>query len=201
MWDLSSLTRDWTHILCIGRQILTHCPTREVPLPGILILFHCVFLPVSSNCNAMKAFDFHVWCSSNLWSGLCTTIHGSPGSAPPKALGKISIINPLKDEETESQRGPASRPSDTRASNLSIPTQPMWDQPLPMGMKTSTQLSHLTVPGSRLCHHCGAIRIQVPGSLQGIIRNHPHKTSPHDWPRNPVTQEKQDLNTEPNFYS
>ena len=24
MWDLSSLTRDWTQVLCIGRQILNH---------------------------------------------------------------------------------------------------------------------------------------------------------------------------------
>ena len=31
MWGLSSLTRDWTHVPCVGRQILIHCTTREVP--------------------------------------------------------------------------------------------------------------------------------------------------------------------------
>ena len=30
MWDLSSLTRDWTCVPCSGRQILYHWPTREV---------------------------------------------------------------------------------------------------------------------------------------------------------------------------
>ena len=31
MWDLSSLTRDRTHIPCIARRILNHQTTREVP--------------------------------------------------------------------------------------------------------------------------------------------------------------------------
>ena len=31
MWDLNSLTRDWTHVPCIRRQILNHWTTREVP--------------------------------------------------------------------------------------------------------------------------------------------------------------------------
>ena len=31
MWNLSSLTRDRTCVLCIGRQILNHWTTREVP--------------------------------------------------------------------------------------------------------------------------------------------------------------------------
>ena len=31
MWDLSSLTRDQTHISCIGRRILNHWAIREVP--------------------------------------------------------------------------------------------------------------------------------------------------------------------------
>ena len=30
MWDLSSLSRDWTHVPCIARQILNHWITREV---------------------------------------------------------------------------------------------------------------------------------------------------------------------------
>ena len=32
MWDLSSSTRDWTHISCFGRRSLNHGTTREVPL-------------------------------------------------------------------------------------------------------------------------------------------------------------------------
>ena len=31
MWDLSSSTRNWTLVPCIGRQILNHWLTREVP--------------------------------------------------------------------------------------------------------------------------------------------------------------------------
>ena len=30
-WDLCSLIRDRTHLLCVGRQILNHWTTREVP--------------------------------------------------------------------------------------------------------------------------------------------------------------------------
>ena len=30
MWNLSSSTRDWTHVLCNGRRILNHWTTREV---------------------------------------------------------------------------------------------------------------------------------------------------------------------------
>ena len=32
----SSRTRAWTRVPCIGRQILNHCATREVPVCGIL---------------------------------------------------------------------------------------------------------------------------------------------------------------------
>ena len=31
MWDLNSPTRDLAHVPCIGRQILNHWTTREVP--------------------------------------------------------------------------------------------------------------------------------------------------------------------------
>lgn len=30
-WDLSSVTRDQTHVLCIGRQIFLYWTTRKVP--------------------------------------------------------------------------------------------------------------------------------------------------------------------------
>ena len=36
----SSQTRDWTRVSCIGRQILTHCTTREV----LVLYFHLPFL-------------------------------------------------------------------------------------------------------------------------------------------------------------
>ena len=45
MWDLSSLTRDWTHVPWIGRQILNHWTTREVP--AICFLKKLVTLPYS----------------------------------------------------------------------------------------------------------------------------------------------------------
>ena len=32
LWNLSSPTRDWTHNLCTGQQILKHWTTREVPI-------------------------------------------------------------------------------------------------------------------------------------------------------------------------
>jgi len=32
MWDFSSPARDQTHVLCIGRPILSHWTTREVPV-------------------------------------------------------------------------------------------------------------------------------------------------------------------------
>ena len=37
-WDLSSQTRDWTYVPCIGSQILNHWTTREVPKPVTLLL-------------------------------------------------------------------------------------------------------------------------------------------------------------------
>ena len=42
MWvGSSSPTRDGTHIPCIGRLILTHRTTREVPLKHVLNRFNC----------------------------------------------------------------------------------------------------------------------------------------------------------------
>ena len=36
IWNLSSLTRNWTYVLCIGRQILNHWTTRKVPSVQLL---------------------------------------------------------------------------------------------------------------------------------------------------------------------
>ena len=41
MWDLSSPTRDWTHVPCIGRWILYHWTTREVPVPAFFQFCIC----------------------------------------------------------------------------------------------------------------------------------------------------------------
>ena len=40
VWDLGSLTRDGTHVPCVGRKILNPWTTREVPL----LLFSSEFL-------------------------------------------------------------------------------------------------------------------------------------------------------------
>ena len=41
LWHVgSSQTRAWTHVPCIGRQILNHCATREVPNVNIYIFFN-----------------------------------------------------------------------------------------------------------------------------------------------------------------
>ena len=45
MWDLSSLTRDQTLTLCIGRQSLNHRTTREVP-PGPVLPQHPITLNI-----------------------------------------------------------------------------------------------------------------------------------------------------------
>ena len=42
MWDLSSQTRDWTHVSCIARWILSHWITTEVPLWTFLCMYFCV---------------------------------------------------------------------------------------------------------------------------------------------------------------
>ena len=41
MWDPSSLTRDWTLTLCIGRWSPTHWTTRQVPGVVLVILMWC----------------------------------------------------------------------------------------------------------------------------------------------------------------
>jgi len=43
MWELSSPTRDWTHIPCIARQILNHWATREVSNSFSFWLFGWLF--------------------------------------------------------------------------------------------------------------------------------------------------------------
>ena len=44
MWDLRSLTRDWTHIPCIGRWNVNHWTTRKSPYIYIYILITWVLV-------------------------------------------------------------------------------------------------------------------------------------------------------------
>ena len=39
VWDLSSPTRDWSHVPCIERQLLNHWTTREVPRVSLFLNF------------------------------------------------------------------------------------------------------------------------------------------------------------------
>ena len=39
MWDLNSLTRDRTHVPCIGKWLLNHWITREFPTSSFLVSF------------------------------------------------------------------------------------------------------------------------------------------------------------------
>ena len=48
VWDFSFPTRDWTHVPCIGTQILNHWPTREVP-KGCFQRGKCSLFPGSPN--------------------------------------------------------------------------------------------------------------------------------------------------------
>ena len=43
MWDFDSLSRDWTHILCIGRRNLSRWTTRKVPAPALF--FYSMYDP------------------------------------------------------------------------------------------------------------------------------------------------------------
>ena len=49
----SSLTRDQTHIPCIGRWILNHCTTREVPQYNFrsFIITYLIMLPCNLTCQ------------------------------------------------------------------------------------------------------------------------------------------------------
>ena len=55
-WDLGSLIRDRTHIPCVGRQILNHWTTREVPATvfnNIIPLRSSLIAQLENNLPAM----------------------------------------------------------------------------------------------------------------------------------------------------
>ena len=49
MWDLSSLTRDPTHVPCISRWVLNHWTTREVPVIKSNTHFHWIMCFLQSH--------------------------------------------------------------------------------------------------------------------------------------------------------
>ena len=73
----SSWTRDWTRVPCIGRQILNHCATREVPICRLFDDGHsdqcelippCTFdLHFSKNQQCWAFFSCACWPSVCLW--------------------------------------------------------------------------------------------------------------------------------------
>ena len=76
MWDLNSPTRDGTHVLYIGRWILTHWTTREVPRCSdrllLLLLSHFshVRLYVTPETEAHQAPPSLGFSRQEHWSGL-----------------------------------------------------------------------------------------------------------------------------------
>ena len=68
MWDLSSLTRDQTHVPSIGRWILNHWTTRKVPE---LFLESSQWLPCAARaegCCSGGLWWCHANCGHNPWS-------------------------------------------------------------------------------------------------------------------------------------
>ena len=69
MWDLSSLTRDQTCISSIGRWILNHWTTREVPVHLFLLspLFQLHMFESKWKCWSFSS----VWLFVTLWTVAC----------------------------------------------------------------------------------------------------------------------------------
>ena len=64
MWDLGSLTKDWTHIPCTGRWCLNHWTTREVPSLLNYFYFSAFFFGPTS-------YYFTVITWQDGWSNCC----------------------------------------------------------------------------------------------------------------------------------
>ena len=59
MWDLSSPTRDWTRVCCIGRWTLNHWTTREVLFCSSFLKSHYSFISASLCCLFHLIIDIH----------------------------------------------------------------------------------------------------------------------------------------------
>ena len=75
-WNLTFLTRDQTHILCIARRILNHWTTREVPAN---FMFD-TFLLKDMNSNSLSWFSMFIsgilklhYLKSHLYQNLIST--------------------------------------------------------------------------------------------------------------------------------
>ena len=88
----SSRTRDRTRVPCIGRRILNHCATREVPRVGIFILL----MDVSQVPGTMSD---HFRCSTDICTVVVGTVAQSraPGRQgwSSKGLGEGAAAGPL----------------------------------------------------------------------------------------------------------
>ena len=56
MWDFSSPTRDRTRVPCIGRRIVNHWTTGEVPHLWVFLFFFFFFLVLEAPYSSLKNF-------------------------------------------------------------------------------------------------------------------------------------------------
>ena len=101
-WDLSSLTRDWTHTQCTGSQTVDHWITREIPpctfpllYPGIhrvpknLIWFLCMAMTIDNTEG------LHVCTLKALWPQQCISLFWSSDFAERLSLGLQDWVSEL----------------------------------------------------------------------------------------------------------
>ena len=68
MWDLSSLTRDQTHVPCIGRYILDHWLSREVSTQfSQLLISLCYLIGFPSLAISQSSSLSTLWFTLNLF--------------------------------------------------------------------------------------------------------------------------------------
>ena len=88
MWDLNSPTRDLAHVPCIGRQILNHWTTREVPkLITPLIVYKNLGFPSGEVVKDPLAYAEDV--------GSIPGLGRSPGGGNGNPLQYVCLENPM----------------------------------------------------------------------------------------------------------
>ena len=89
MWGLSSLTRDWTHVPCTGRWILSHWTTREV----LDVRFFINYISI----NLLKELVLPEQVASFLsLSSLCCVLYLFTSLHSPAQLGApLKVFSPL----------------------------------------------------------------------------------------------------------